>query len=316
MHFALIRRSSSRKTHRPPSARRALATAALLLAGVASAATGYRVRPGDNLTTIARQAGVSVAAIRAVNPRLRNANHVEAGRTILIPNRRLPGRTHRVRSGENLTVIARAHGLTLAALLRANPALNARRPLHAGATVRIPGRVVAARGTGTGGGAAAPVRVARPSQGATVRTASIRVRAASPAGSPGGRGWLWPVPGYTALSSDFGPRVLDGAREMHYGVDILAPHGAIVRAARGGRVLESRADFERGWGWTVVLEHEGGWITRYAHLSATIARAGERVAAGQPIGRVGNTGRSTGTHLHFGTYLRWDPKDPLSLYGE
>lgn len=294
------------------SLRRTLASLTLTAAGLASAATTYRVQPGDNLTVIARRTGVTVAALRAANPGLRDANHVQAGRSIHLPDRRsatarpVTSRqataqpatgTHRVRRGENLTVIARRYGVTLAALLRANPALDARRPLWAGATVRLPGRHEASR-----------------SSGATVRTASIRV---SPALGPASAGeWLWPVPGYRAITSDFGPRVLGGEREMHLGVDILAPHGTTVRAARSGRVIESRADLERGWGWTVVLEHPDGWITRYAHLSATLARTGELVTAGQPIGRVGNTGRTTGTHLHFGTYLRWDPKDPLTLYAE
>jgi len=302
----LIRRSPG--AHRPlVTARRALVAATLLLASTllaapAQAASSYRVRPGDNLTVIAGRAGISLSALRAANPGLRNANQVQAGRVLQIPARQLPGRAHRVRSGENLTVIAHRYGLTLSGLLAANPQYRGRRVVRIGATLRIPPRSVQAsvqaRATPRSGGAA------------TVRTASIRVSAA-PASS---QGWLWPVRGYAAISSDFGPRVLDGEREMHYGVDIVAPHGSPVRAARSGRVLESRADNERGWGWTVVIEHEGGWITRYAHLSANLIQAGESVAQGQIIGRVGNTGRSTGTHLHFGTYLRWNPKDPLSLY--
>ncbi|WP_343216595.1 M23 family metallopeptidase [Deinococcus aestuarii] len=305
MNFVLIRRSSSRGAASRAHVRRSLATLTLLLAGLASAATTYRVRPGDNLTLIARRAGVSVAALKAANPSLRNANNVQAGKTLTLPGRTGAGSTHRVSSGENLTVIARQYGLTLAQLLRANPGLDAGRALWTGASVRIPGRTAAA-------GAPAP-RPGNRTPGATVRTASIRVTPVVP-GPATRNGWLWPVAGYKAVTSDFGPRVLGGEREMHYGVDILAPQGTPVLAARAGRVIESRADFERGWGWTVVLEHPDGWITRYAHLSSTIARTGERVAAGQPVGRVGNTGRSTGTHLHFGTYLRWDPKDPLALY--
>ncbi|MDL2343526.1 M23 family metallopeptidase [Deinococcus sp. MIMF12] len=299
MNPTLIRRFSG------PATRRLLAAAALLLPGLlpggaAEAAGSYRVKAGDNLTVIAGRAGVSVSALKSANPALRNANYVRAGQVLRIPDRVLAGRTHRVRGGENLSVIARRYGISLARLLGANPAYRGGRVLRVGAAVRIPPRTVASRLQAT------PARAG----GAVVRSASVRVNAA-PASS---RGWLWPVAGYAGISSDFGQRVLDGEREMHYGVDILAPHGSPVRAARSGRVLESRADFKRGWGWTVVLEHEGGWITRYAHLSANLVRAGETVAQGQVIGRVGNTGRSTGTHLHYGTYLRWNPKDPLSLY--
>ncbi|WP_245872881.1 peptidoglycan DD-metalloendopeptidase family protein [Deinococcus planocerae] len=305
MNFVLIRRSSRREAAPRAHVRRGLATLTLVVAGLASAATTYRVKPGDNLTLIARRAGVSVAALRAANPGLRDANNVQAGKTLTLPGRTVPESTHRVKSGENLTVIARRYGLSLAQLLRANPELDAGRALWTGARVRIPARNVAAGPPASRPGNRTP--------GATVRTASIRVDSTAP-DTPTRNGWRWPVPGYKAITSDFGPRVLGGEREMHYGVDILAPQGTPVLAARPGRVIESRADFERGWGWTVVLEHQGGWITRYAHLSSTLVRAGERVAAGEPVGRVGNTGRSTGTHLHFGTYLRWDPKDPLTLY--
>ncbi|KEF34581.1 peptidase M23 [Deinococcus sp. RL] len=298
MNPTLIWRSR-RSVGRCLMAAAALAFPSSLLGSSAEAARSYRVKPGENLTVIARRAGVSVAALKSANPSLRSAHLVQAGQVLRIPDRVLPGRTHRVREGENLSVIARRYGLSLSRLLAANPNYRGGKVLRVGATVKIPPRTVGASVR------SAPARAGA----AVVRTASVRVSAA-----PAASGWLWPVAGYAGISSDFGPRIMDGQPEMHYGVDILAPHGTPVRAARAGRVLESRADFARGWGWTVVLEHEGGWITRYAHLSATLVRAGETVTQGQVVGRVGNTGRSTGTHLHFGTYLRWNPKDPLSLY--
>jgi murein DD-endopeptidase MepM/ murein hydrolase activator NlpD len=122
------------------------------------------------------------------------------------------------------------------------------------------------------------------------------------------------VPGYTRISSGFGERNLEGEYERHYGLDIVAPHGTLVRAARAGRVIESRLDLVRGWGRTVVIQHPHGWITRYAHLSSNLARVGQLVVQGQAIGQVGNTGRATGTHLHFGTYRHWQPQDPLEVY--
>ncbi len=115
------------------------------------------------------------------------------------------------------------------------------------------------------------------------------------------------------ISSGFGERNLDGDSAMHYGVDIVVPLNTAVRAARAGRVIESRADFSRGWGWTIIVDHGDGWKTRYAHLSRTLARVGDAVVRGQIIARSGNTGHSTGPHLHYGTYL-WDvPKNPLTL---
>lgn len=268
--------------------------ALLLCLGVsAQAVTSYRVQPGDTLSGIAARAGVSAAQIRAVNARLRGTDQVQAGWVLTLPDRTLPARTHTVKSGENLSVIAARYGLSLSALLRANPAYQGGKAVWVGARLTIPAR------------SAAPTA-------APAARSTATVRAASSSGRSGG--WLWPVAGYHGVSSGYGPRVLDSVREDHLGVDIVAPVGTPVRAARSGRVLESRPDFDRGWGWTVVLEHPDGWITRYAHLSANLVKKGELVVRGQPVGRVGNTGRSTGPHLHFGTYLRWNPRDPLSLY--
>ncbi|MFC3832718.1 MULTISPECIES: M23 family metallopeptidase [Deinococcus] len=276
--------------------RRAWAVLAVALCWtVAGADSTYRVRPGDTLSGIAVRSGVSVAAIRAANARLRTSTVVQAGWVLTIPDGRLEATTHTVTAGQNLTVIARKYGITVTQLTAANPRYRGGRPVWAGAVLTIPART--AHGGSTPSASAAP-RVA-------VRTAST----ARPTG-----GWTWPVSGYHTVSSGFGERTLEGQDETHYGVDIVAPVGTPVRAARSGRVLESRPDFERGWGWTVVLEHPDGWITRYAHLSANLVKAGELVVQGQPVGRVGNTGRSTGPHLHFGTYLRWDPRDPMTLY--
>ncbi|GGK27383.1 hypothetical protein GCM10008955_21470 [Deinococcus malanensis] len=275
---------------------RLLLTAALcisLLTGVADAATAYRVKPGDTLSGIAARAGVSMASIQAINPSLRRTDRVQLGRVLKLPNRKLAARTHIVREGQNLTVIARKYGLSVTQLVRANPKYAGGRALWAGTKLTIPARRAAAR-TST--------------PGATVRRASVRVSRAT------GGTWLWPVKGHHNVSSGYGERTLEGEQEIHYGIDIVAPVGTLVSAARSGRVLESRPDFDRGWGWTVVIEHPDGWITRYAHLSANLVRTGELVVRGQPVGRVGNTGRSTGPHLHYGTYLRWNPRDPMSLY--
>ncbi len=273
----------------------------LLLAALlstAQAATAYRVRSGDTLSEIAARAGVSASQIRHLNPSI-SGNVVKVGQRLLIPNRQIPARKYHVQSGENLTTIARKFGLSLGQLLRANPAYRGGKNVWAGAVITIPGRNMAAR---LGRSAAVQASTGR----ATVRTTGIRVSSNA--------GWLWPVPGYRYVSSGFGERELDGQGAMHYGVDIVAPLGTPVVAARGGRVLESRADFARGWGWTVVLQHPDGWITRYAHLSQNLVKAGETVVQGQKVGRVGNTGHSTGPHLHYGTYMRWNPRNPLSLY--
>ncbi|MBE9042611.1 peptidoglycan DD-metalloendopeptidase family protein [Oscillatoriales cyanobacterium LEGE 11467] len=102
------------------------------------------------------------------------------------------------------------------------------------------------------------------------------------------------------ITSAFGWRIhpVLGTARMHTGTDIGAPMGTPVVAALAGRVAIS--DFLGGYGLAVVLEHEKGTTeTLYGHLSEVFVQAGETVKKGDPIGRVGSTGLSTGPHLHF-----------------
>jgi murein DD-endopeptidase MepM/ murein hydrolase activator NlpD len=104
-------------------------------------------------------------------------------------------------------------------------------------------------------------------------------------------------------SSAFGWRAdpFRGRRKFHNGVDLRAAYGTEVPTAAPGKVTFAG---ERGaYGLLVVVEHPNGVETRYAHLSSTAVQPGDSVAAGQTIGRVGSTGRSTGPHLHFEVLL-------------
>lgn len=101
------------------------------------------------------------------------------------------------------------------------------------------------------------------------------------------------------VSSGYGWRSdpLKGQTKFHGGIDLAARYGTQVPAAAGGTVVT--ADEQGGYGLTVVVRHPNGFESRYAHLSSLDVKAGETVAQGQPLGRVGSTGRSTGPHLHF-----------------
>ncbi|WP_435200363.1 M23 family metallopeptidase [Qipengyuania sp. 902] len=115
------------------------------------------------------------------------------------------------------------------------------------------------------------------------------------------------------LTSGFGMRghpVL-GGRRFHGGIDLAAATGTPVAATSSGVVLS--AGWRGGYGILVRLSHGGTVETRYAHLSAVAVRAGDRVQAGQTIGYVGSTGRSTGPHLHYETRVDGRPVDPASL---
>jgi murein DD-endopeptidase MepM/ murein hydrolase activator NlpD len=113
----------------------------------------------------------------------------------------------------------------------------------------------------------------------------------------------WPLQG--VLYSRYGVR--QGQR--HDGIDISAPEGTQVGAAGPGTVIY--AGEQAGYGSIVILRHEGGLLTLYAHASALLVRQGERVAAGQPIARVGQSGRTTGPHLHFEVREGARPRNPL-----
>jgi murein DD-endopeptidase MepM/ murein hydrolase activator NlpD len=101
------------------------------------------------------------------------------------------------------------------------------------------------------------------------------------------------------MSSGFGYRrdPFTGGGAMHAGQDFTGEHGSPIMAAARGRV--SFAGRMGGYGNVIEIDHGHGIMTRYAHLSGFNARAGQAVGAGQQVGRMGSTGRSTGTHLHF-----------------
>lgn len=111
-------------------------------------------------------------------------------------------------------------------------------------------------------------------------------------------------------SSSFGWRVdpFTGKAAMHEGLDFMAEAGTPIYAAAGGIVAQ--AEKTPDYGNIVKLDHGSGLETRYAHASRLLVKAGERVERGQVIAEVGNTGRSTGAHLHFEVRLNGVPLDP------
>lgn len=125
----------------------------------------------------------------------------------------------------------------------------------------------------------------------------------------------FPVSGYS-VGSAFGMRVdpIEGDHRMHRGVDIGAPEGTPIVAAGGGEV--TWAGPRGSYGNLVVIRHDDRTETRYAHQSDVLVSAGERVAAGQIIGEVGSTGRSTGPHLHFEARVDGEAVDPVAWLRE
>ncbi len=111
--------------------------------------------------------------------------------------------------------------------------------------------------------------------------------------------FLFPLASYTRVSSGYGYRIhpITGTKKLHTGIDYAAPAGTAIYAAEDGVVLTS--GWINGYGYTVTVNHGGGYVTYYAHCSKLLVSAGQSVTKGQTIAKVGSTGNSTGNHLHF-----------------
>lgn len=133
-----------------------------------------------------------------------------------------------------------------------------------------------------------------------------------------GSGFMWPLSGYTTLSSLFGPRIhpVTGKPGNHTGIDIPAPKGTSILASRGGVVITSKMGSGNDWSYGnyVVISHGDGTSTLYAHMNSRAVKEGDVVKQGQTIGYVGTTGRSTGYHLHFEVRKNGSRVDPVDYF--
>ena len=120
---------------------------------------------------------------------------------------------------------------------------------------------------------------------------------------------IWPTKGW--ISSDFGYRQspFTGEKEFHKGLDICNRKGSSIIAPANGVV--SSIETDAGYGRMLVINHGYGLVTRYAHLDKVLIKRGQAVERGQEIALVGNTGRTTGPHLHYEVHLNGVPVNPL-----
>ncbi len=256
------------------------------------------VARGESLWSIARRYRVTVPALADANGLTEEAT-LYAGRKLVIPTpdsapsesftpsgaeagaSRVRSTSIVVAQGQSIWEIAQEHGVSVEALVRANRLQNSD-VIWAGQRLTIPPQT------------AAPQRLV-----ALAWQASHRLRA----------GLLWPARGL--ITSGFGMRrhPVFGTRRMHTGVDIGAPWGSPVLAADSGIVIF--VGWLGGYGRTIRITHGASTTTLYGHLSAILVRAGQVVQRGDVIGRVGNTGYSTGPHLLFEVRMDGAPVNPL-----
>lgn len=119
----------------------------------------------------------------------------------------------------------------------------------------------------------------------------------------------WPVDN-ARLSRGFLPRGTKKKKKPHLGIDLAAPRGTPILAAQNGVIIYSGREF-KGYGKMIMIENGNGWATLYAHLDKFFVTEGQKVRRGEVIGAMGNTGRSTGSHLHFEIRRQSGPIDPL-----
>lgn len=204
---------------------------------------------------------------------LSTSKSFRSGVTLRIPN--MDGVTHRVRSGESLLLIARRYGVDMTRLADANNLETA--SLRSGQNLFIPG--------------------------AKLSSSSLR--------NFYGETMVWPLRGL--ISSPFGYRSnpFSGARTFHSAIDIVVRRGTPVKAAMDGKVAD--AGYNSVFGKYVIMTHSGGYQTLYAHLDEIQVRNGQRLDQSALIGRSGNTGQSTGPHLHFSLFRNGKAMDPRSM---
>lgn len=222
----------------------------------------YVVREGDTLTQIAQMFGVSVNTILWANDLPRGTQIRKDQTLVILP---VSGVRHKVVKGDTVKSIAKHYEADVSEIASFN-GIDESHPLAIGKTIIVPDGEIA----------------------------PTPVRAGKPVIAGGGRSvggfFSAPLVRYKKTQGLHG----------YNGVDLAAPYGTQILAAAPGVVIVSRSGgWNGGYGNYVVIKHSNGTQTLYAHNATNIVAQGQSVERGQVIGTVGNTGRSTGTHLHF-----------------
>ncbi|MCG5250236.1 peptidoglycan DD-metalloendopeptidase family protein [Brevibacillus agri] len=251
----------------------------------------YAVRQGDTLSGIAERYGLTLKKLVEMN-KISNPHLLSVGMKLIITKDEV---THMVKRGETLDYIARRYGVSRELLLERNPLLKwLSDNLYVGQVVYI------------------PVAGGPPMQAEELQQKRNTTQAASRQVVARIRGRMdWPVEGAT-ITSGFGTRW----GKVHKGVDLWNEQEAKtpILAAKAGRVVEAGAN-RSGYGRMVVLDHGDGLQTFYAHMRTILVTPGQSVEAGDVLGYMGQTGDSTGYHLHFEVRQDDVPVNPLPYLG-
>lgn len=241
----------------------------------------YTVQVGDTLSEIAEKFGVTTNTILWQN-NLSAYSLIRPGDTLTI----LPtsGIQHKVASGDTIASIAKKYGIEPENIIEFNKLASAD-DIRAGEYLILPGgkKII-------------------PQPTYTIRRFTQPVAAPAPKVVSGSGDMIWPTNCR---------RITQYFRYQHSGLDVACSFGDPVYAADGGTVVEAEGGWNGGYGVMVTIDHGGGKVTLYGHLSSLYIKPGEVVTKGQSIGAMGSTGRSTGPHVHFEVRINGSRQNPL-----
>lgn len=281
----------------------------------------YTIRSGDTLGGLGRRFGATLQELVSANPGLQSLDGLGVGSILYVPTG-VKGLLVELGQGQTLLDLSQRFGLPVSQLARANQYQSPLQPRH-GDLIVLPGlqarrgyeRLLAVREERLAR-AAQPLARRKPEATWPVaqnRTRVSRARASRPVlrrASYAPKGFQWPLlgSGEPLITTYYGGRT--PFERFHAGLDVAAPLGTPIYAARAGEV-EVAGWSNYGFGLYIVLDSGGDVATQYGHLSRLAVQAWDRVAQGELIGYVGSTGNSTGPHLDFRIRLGGQSVDPL-----
>ena len=231
----------------------------------------YVVQPGETLSHIAARFNLHIDTIISFN-NITNPRSISAGTRYKIPNR--DGLLHQISANDTLDSVSKKYGVSVVSLLDGNNMDDV--ALKVGGSLFIPE--------------------------ARMNQMDLKMLL--------GELFVWPV--IARFSGGYGYRTdpFTGVRMFHNGIDLAGYVGAPVRAGMEGRVVDIQSQIGN-YGKMIIIQHPRGFKTLYGHLSAFNVEVGQYVSQGQLIARMGNTGRSTGPHLHFSVIKNGSFVNPL-----
>lgn len=233
----------------------------------------YTVRAGDSVSRIASRFGLRNVGTILAVNGIDNARRLRVGQTLDIPS--MDGLRHTVAKGDTLSGLAKRHGVSVTALLDVNDLSS--ETLSAGQSLFIPGAALS----------------------------RFDLKKAM------GELFIRPVAG--RLTSPYGYRSdpFTGARTFHTGIDLAVPQGTPVKAVMDGKVAVT--GYSPVYGNYVIISHDGGYQSLYGHLHSIGVKKGSSLLQGSVLGKAGNTGYSTGPHVHLSIYKNGKMINPLSV---